>query len=431
MRALLDECFTAAVAGALPANNLAQFLPERTARRGFVVGAGKAAASMAQALVAAWPGELTGMVVTRYGHGIGQSRVGNIAIREAAHPVPDAAGLEAGRRVLSIARQLGADDTLIVLLSGGASALLEVPLAGLTLEHLQMVSAELLAAGADISSINCVRRKLSAIKGGRLAAAAAPARIIVLAISDVPGDCFADIGSGPCSPDGSTSADAIAILERYGCDVPPAVDSVLHDPDCVSPASDDPVFAKVSAHLIATSADALTAAGRVVSAAGFAPVYLGSDINEPACELALRHAQLARDYCRDRRRCESVALISGGETTVAVANPDGRGGRNSEYLLQLALALEEADGIWALAADTDGIDGTEDNAGAIIGPNSLERGRAAGLDASALLNANRSYDFFAALGDLVVTGPTLTNVNDLRVIVIAEPGRETKQAARL
>ncbi len=416
---LLDACFAAAVAAASPARCLAPHLPVPTGRPGHVVGAGKAAASMAEALVAAWPDVLTGCVVTRYGHGVGRPRVGDIDVIEAAHPVPDAAGWAAGRRILALAEGLAADDLLFVLLSGGASALLEVPLPGLTLSDLQSVNRQLLAAGADISAINCVRRKLSALKGGGLARAAAPARVHVLAISDVPGDIVADIGSGPCSPDVHSAAEARDILRRFGIDVPAAVAATLRA-DPTGPADDAAAFANVSVRVIARADDAMTAAAATAVAAGFEPVLLGAAGGEPAHRLAERHADIVRRYQRPGVR---VALISGGETSVAVTGAGGRGGRNSEYLLALALALtpDGAAGVHALAADTDGIDGTEDNAGARLYPDSLARARTLGIDPAVLLAAHRAWDFFAALGDLVVSGPTRTNVNDLRVILVTDP----------
>lgn len=398
--------------------------------RTVLVGAGKAAAAMAGAFSSAWPGPLEGVVVTRHGQGPppGQT-VPGVETCTAAHPVPDAASVRAAARVRACLRGLGPGDRVIALLSGGGSALLAEPAPGLTLEDKQDLTRQLLASGAGIAEINCVRRKLSAVKGGRLALAAAPTPVLVLAISDVPGDEVADIASGPFSPDATTLADAREVLGRHGCRVAERVARFLEDPAHESPKPGHPAFAGVTARICARSADALAAAAGVLRAAGYEPLLMDDAVNAPARDLAARHAALARQALAAGRR---VALVTGGETTVRVRNPAGRGGRNTEYLL--ALALAGAPGAWALAADTDGIDGTEDNAGALLAPDALERSRALGLDAAALLAANRAWDFFAGLGDLLVTGPTGTNANDLRIVlvdgrrVIIPPGRRARPA---
>jgi len=377
-----------------------------------VIAAGKAAASMAAALTANYGAPVEGIAVTRYGHG-GDRVIPGIDVLEAGHPVVDQNSVAAGRRALALAGAAGADDRVIVLLSGGASAVLECPRAGLELRDLAVVNHELLDAGADIRSINAVRRQLSALKGGGLAAAAWPADIHVLAISDVPDDRLADIGSGPCSPEETGAAPAREILRRFGCRATPAVWSLLEDARArdIKPS----VFGHVHARVIVRPADAVAATVRAAAEAGFEAVNLGADVTGAATDVAAEHARLALDHAR---REGSFALISGGETTVRVRNPAGRGGRNSEYALALAIAIDGASRIRALAADTDGIDGTGEHAGAFADSDTVRRAARLGLSARELLAANRSYDCFAALGDLFVTGPTLTNVNDLRVILI-------------
>jgi hydroxypyruvate reductase len=329
--------------------------------------------------------------------------------------MPDDASLIGGQRVLQLALNAGEGDRLLVLISGGASALIEHPLPGVSLADIRTINRQLLKAGADIKEINTVRKKISAIKGGRLAVAAMPAEVFLLAISDVPGDCLSDIGSGPCSPDTTSPADAHEILRRYHCDVPVGVLAAINNPNNTPPAPNYPAFAHVTSRVIARAKDALDAVSRVVGEAGYEPVRLGDDISTSARDLAAEHARLAMQH---RSRQGRYALISGGETSVQVVNPEGRGGRNTEYLLSLALALDGASGIWALAADTDGIDGTEDNAGATISPDTLVHATRLGLDGPAMLADNLSYDFFAAVEGLLVTGPTGTNVNDLRIILI-------------
>jgi glycerate 2-kinase len=410
-RDLLHRMFGAAVAVADPAHCLAPHLPAQPKGRTLVLGAGKAAASMARAVEAAWKGPLQGLVVTRYGHG---APTETIEVVEASHPVPDAAGREAARRILDLAHGLGPDDLALVLISGGGSALLTAPADELTLEDKQAVNRELLRCGAPIGEMNTVRKHLSAIKGGRLAQAAAPARVVSLLISDVPGDDPAVIASGPTVGDPTTLADARAVLEKYAIAVPAAVERHLRDPDSETPKPDDPLFAACETTLIARPAASLDAAADLARAAGFEVDILGDDLEGEARDLGREHAALARRHADAGRR---VAILSGGETTVTVRG-EGRGGRNVEYLLGMALALDGASGISAIACDTDGIDGTEDNAGAIIGPDTLARARAAGIDPAAMLANNDAYSLFADIGDLVVSGPTLTNVNDFRAILV-------------
>jgi glycerate 2-kinase len=416
MQDLLRKLFDVAVAAVSPGRCIGRFLPSGAPANTLVVGAGKAAASMAAALADQYSGNLTGAVVTCYGHGLKSAQpIAGIEVLEAGHPVPDEASLRAGRKMIDVAHAAGPGDRVIVLISGGASALLENPVAGLSLEDLQIVNRELLASGAAIAEINCVRKKLSAIKGGGLAVAAGPAEILVLAISDVPGDRFDDIGSGPCSADDTTRSDACEVLNRYSISATPAVWSVLTRDEEVSTHSEDIAFDRIQKKMLARSQDALDAVADEVARAGFQPVLLGSDINLPAGDLARRQASLAKEYYRRGGR---FALISGGETTVKVVNPKGRGGRNTEYLLHLAIELDGAPGIFAMAADTDGIDGAGDHAGAWIGPDALPTAAHLGLDVRRALARNESYEIFSGLSSLIVSGPTLTNVNDLRVILI-------------
>ncbi len=415
MTALLRQMFAAAVQAAAPSLCVPAALPAVPRGRTVVVGAGKAAAAMAAAVEAHWPqtAPLSGLVITRYGHAVPTQR---IAVVEAAHPLPDAAGVEATARILELAQGLGADDLLLCLISGGGSALLSAPAAGITLADKQAVTRALLRGGIPIGAMNCVRRHLSAIKGGRLAVAAWPAPVVSLIISDVPGDDLAAIASGPTVGDASTCADALAVLADYQLDVPEAVRAWLHRIDAETPKPDDPRLRAVDNRLIATPRKALEAACAVAHAAGVSTVLLGDDIEGEARDVAVSQARTALRY-RLAGEPAPMVLVSGGETTVTVRGR-GRGGRNSEFLLALAIALEGAAGIHALAADTDGIDGSESNAGACIGPDTLARARMLGLDASAYLANNDAYGFFDALGDLVVTGQTLTNVNDFRAILI-------------
>ena len=410
-RALLLAMFEAAVASAQPALCLPPHLPKPPAGRTLVVGAGKAAAAMAASFEAAWPAPLDGLVVTRYGHGQPTRR---IAVLEAAHPVPDAAGVAAASRVLARVAGLGPDDLVVCLLSGGASALLTLPAPGLSLQDKRQVNRALLACGAPIDAMNCLRKHLSAIKGGRLAAAAYPARVLTLAISDVPGDDPAVIGSGPTVADPTSHAEARAVLARFAIVPPAAVTAHLARAADETPKPGDPRLARAEYRLIATPAQALRAAAALATAAGYSVEILGDALQGEARDLGAQHAGLALEWRRAGRR---VALLSGGETTVTLAGK-GRGGRNGEYLLGLCRALAGAAGIHAIACDTDGIDGSENNAGAVLAPDSLTRAGAAGLSADQRLAANDSFGFFQPLGDLVVTGPTLTNVNDFRAILI-------------
>ena len=408
---LLRRLLDAALASAQPAHCLPPHLPEPLAGRTVVVGAGKAAATMAQAVEDHWDGPLEGLVVTRYGHCV-PTRA--IEVVEAAHPVPDAGGREAAARILGLAKTLGADDLALCLISGGGSALLTLPAQGIALADKQAVTGALLRSGAAIGEINCVRKHLSAIKGGRLGAACHPARVVSLLISDVPGDDPAVIGSGPTVPDPTTFADALAVLCKYGIDEPAAVIGHLEGGAEETPKEGDSRLADAETRIVATPAMALAAAAEVAREAGYTPVILGDALEGEARDLARAHARLALDAA------PGTILLSGGEATVTVTGA-GRGGPNAEYALALAWALDGAPGICATACDTDGIDGTEDNAGALVTPDTLRRARAAGEDAAARLAANDAYGFFAALGDLVMTGPTLTNVNDFRAILVGSP----------
>jgi hydroxypyruvate reductase len=416
-RRLLLDMFQAAVNAAAPALCVPPHLPSRPRGRTIVVGAGKAAASMAAAVEAHWNGPIEGLVVTRYGHGVACS---HIEVVEASHPVPDEAGSKAARRILDKVSGLTADDLVLVLISGGGSALLALPADPITLADKQAINRALLKSGAQIAEMNTVRKHLSAIKGGRLAAAAAPARVVALAISDVPGDDLSIIASGPTVPDTSTRADALAVLTKYGIEIPPAVASHLRDEASETPKPGDPRLANVVNRLVATPQKSLEAAARVARDAGLSCVILGNAIEGEARDVGIVHAGIARQ-CGDWGQPLEIpcVLISGGETTVTMRG-DGRGGRNAEFLLSLAIAADGMNGIWALAADTDGIDGSEDNAGAILTPDTLSRARASGINAKASLANNDAYSVFAALDDLVVTGPTLTNVNDFRAIVVTK-----------
>lgn len=411
---ILRDVFDAALAAVRPERCVAAALPPPPAGRTVVVGAGKAAAAMAAAVEGAWVGPLSGLVVTRYGHGV-PTRA--IEVIEAGHPVPDEAGREAAQRIMALARGLGPDDLLICLMSGGASALLASPAPGLSLDDKRAVAKALLRSGAAIGEMNVVRKHLSAIKGGWLAAAAHPARVLTLVISDVPGDDPGVVGSGPTVADASTFAEARAVLERYAIVPPPAVARHLAQACEETPKPGDPRLAGAQTRIVATAQDALEAAAAAARRQGLTPVILG-DIEGEAREVAKVLAGIARQCARHGQPAAAPCLLlSGGETTVTVRG-NGRGGRNVEFLLALAIALDGLPGVHALACDTDGIDGSEDNAGAILRPDTLARARALGLDARAMLADNDGYGFFAALGDLVVTGPTRTNVNDLRAILV-------------
>ncbi len=408
-RTALRAMFDAAVASADPRRVLAAHLPERPAGRVVVVGAGKSAAVMAAALEDAWPGvPMAGVVVTRYGHAVPTRTV---EVLEASHPVPDANSELGARRVLAAVEGLSRDDLVIALMSGGASALLELPAPGLTLADAGQVNRALLASGAAIGEMNAVRKHLSAIKGGRLAAAARPARVVTLVISDVPGDDPATIGSGPTVPDASTWAEVRAIAARYALPLPRT-----DGPETPKPGEID-----ADVRMIATPSMALAAAAAAARAHGLTPLILGDALEGESRELGTVMAGIAQSARTFGHPLPPpCVLLSGGETTVTIGQgPAGRGGRNTAFLLGLAVALRGAAGIWALAGDTDGIDGTEDAAGAIVTPSTLTRARQVGLDPRAVLAAHDSYGLFDAVGDLVRTGPTLTNVNDLRAVLVA------------
>lgn len=418
--AFLQALFAAAVAAADPAACVPRHLPPPPPGRTLVVGAGKAAAAMARAVEDYWPGELSGLVVTRYGHGVPCRR---IEVVEAAHPVPDEAGRAAAARILAAVQGLTSDDLVLVLLSGGGSALLALPFEGITLADKQQINRALLKSGAGIGEMNCVRKHLSAIKGGRLAAAAYPARVLTLVISDVPGDDPAVIASGPTVTDPTTCADALAILEKYRLAVPPTVEAVLRSGISETPKPGDLRLAHCETRVIATAQASLAAAAAAARTAGVEPLVLGDAIEGEAREVAKVMAGIAKSCALHAEPVRPpCVLLSGGETTVTVKG-QGRGGRNAEFLLALALALDGHPGIHAFAGDTDGIDGSEENAGALLTDDTLARARAAGLDAKARLADNDGYGFFAALGDLVVTGPTRTNVNDFRAIYVGGNSR--------
>jgi hydroxypyruvate reductase len=404
--------FGAAVRAAAPDICTPPRLPPPPLGRTIVVGAGKAAAAMAQAVEEHWSGPLSGLVVTRYGHG---APTRAIEVVEAGHPLPDEAGTIAAARILAMVQGLAPDDLVLALISGGGSALLALPALGIALSDKQAVGRALLRSGATIAEINCVRKRLSAIKGGRLALAAAPARVVALIISDVPGDDPATIASGPTAPDPTNAADARAILDKYRIEPPAAVIARLNDPACETPRPGDARFARVENRVIATPRDALAAAAAVARAAGVTPVILGDAIEGEARIVALAHAAAALKQAQAGGG--PTVLISGGETSVTVRG-NGRGGRNAEFLLALGVALGGHPRIHAIACDTDGIDGTEENAGAILTPDSLARAAALGLDPARRLDDNDGYGFFSALGDLIVTGPTRTNVNDFRAILV-------------
>jgi len=427
----LRALFQAAVTRALPLYNTAAFLPPPPKGRTLVLGAGKAAGAMAQAVEALWPAgaPLSGLVVTRYGHtpprppGLAQ----RIEVVEAAHPVPDAAGLEAAQRILALTQGLTADDLVLCLISGGGSALLTLPAEGLSLQDKQRVNLQLLDSGAHIGEMNCVRKHLSRIKGGRLGAACAPAQVVTLTISDVPGDDPSTIASGPTVADASTCADALDILRRYGIELPPAVQRYLQAGTLETPKPGNPAFAGHGLHLIATPQQSLQAAADAARAAGITPYILSDEIEGESREVAKVHAAMARAVAKGQGAFQKPCVIlSGGETTVTIRprvtgaadTPKGRGGRAGEFCMGLAQALQGMDGVWALAADTDGIDGVEDNAGAQVAPDTLARAGAMGLKITDYLQRNDAYGFFSRLGDLVVTGPTHTNVNDFRAVLV-------------
>ena len=427
-RSLLQHLYRVAVQRALPLPNTAACLPPPPKGRTLVLGAGKAGGAMAQAVEALWPADapLSGLVVTRYHHtpprpaGLPQ----RIEVVEASHPVPDAAGLAAAQRILHLTEGLTADDLVLCLISGGGSALLTLPCEGLTLEEKQKINRQLLESGAHIGEMNTVRKHLSAIKGGRLAAACAPAQVVTLTISDVPGDDPSVIASGPTVGDASTCADALAILARYQIAVPEGVLERLRSQALETPKPGDAVFSGHAVHMIATPQQSLEAAAAAARALGMEAHILSDEIEGESREVGKVHAALARAVARRGQPfAKPCVILSGGETTVTVrpqpaGTPRGRGGRAGEFCLGLAQALQGQAGVWALAADTDGIDGVEDNAGAFVAPDTLVRARAAGMKVEQFLDRNDAYGFFEPLGALVLTGPTHTNVNDFRALLI-------------
>ena len=431
-RIFLRQLFDVAVKRALPIDNTAAFLPVLPKGRTLVLGAGKAAGAMAHAVEALWPKDapLSGMVVTRYGHT--PERPAGVSARlkvvEASHPVPDAAGLAAAEEILHLTQGLTADDLVLCLISGGGSALLTLPAEGLSLAEKQAINQALLKSGANISEMNCVRKHLSRIKGGRLAAACAPARVVTLTISDVPGDDPSIIASGPTVADPTTCADALGILQRYNIEVSAKVLDALQNSSFETPKPGHAVFKSNEVHLIATPAQSLQAAAALAEAKGLRAYVLSDEMEGESREVGKVHAALARASAKGLgpfvRPC---VILSGGETTVTVQSAkqksgakqrEGRGGRAGEFCMGLALALQSQQGVWAIAADTDGIDGVEDNAGAMVTPDTLQRAKEAGLSLDEHLACNDAYGYFQALNDLVFSGPTHTNVNDFRAILV-------------
>jgi len=423
-KALLRHLYDVAVARALPARVLAAHLPpppDPAKGRTLVLGAGKAGGAMAQALEAAWPKDrpLEGLVITRYGHRPPDYQPRRLKLVEASHPVPDLAGQQAAARILELTQGLTPDDLVICLISGGGSALLSLPAPGLSLEDKQAVNRALLKSGANIGEMNCVRKHLSAIKGGRLAEACAPARLVTLLISDVPGDDPTVIASGPTVADATSCADALAICKRYKIELPAAARAGLESGAFETPKPGDAIFEGQQLHMLATPQQSLEAAAAAARELGLNAYILSDEIEGESREVGLVHAALARAVARrDQPFAKPCVILSGGETTVTVKAKGGRGGRASEFLLGCALGLQGEPGVHVLAADTDGIDGIEDNAGAILTPSSLARAAALGLNARNELEANNAYGFFAPLGDLVSPGPTFTNVNDFRALLI-------------
>jgi len=424
----LRKLYDAAVHRALPAHNTAAFLPPVPKGRTLVLGAGKAAGAMVHAVEALWPADapFSGLVVTRYDHTPAHPAgvPARIGIVEAAHPVPDAAGLQAAQRMLELTQNLTPDDLVLCLISGGGSALLTLPAEGLTLQDKQRINQQLLDSGANIVEMNCVRKHLSRIKGGRLAAACAPAHVVTLMISDVPGDDPSVIASGPTVADPSTCADALAILERYRIELPAPVLKALNEGQLETPKPGAPVFATQQLHMIATPMQSLQAAAELAGQAGLPAYILSDEIEGESRDVGKVHAALARAIAQGKgpfqRPC---VLLSGGETTVTVkplpaGAAKGRGGRAGEFCMGLAEGLQGQSGVWALAADTDGIDGVQDNAGARVSPDTLQRAARLGMKLSSYQARNNAYGFFEPLGDLVFTGPTHTNVNDFRAILI-------------
>jgi len=422
-RGFLLALFNAAVAQAVPGPGTAAFLPPPPKGRTLVLGAGKAGGSMAAAVDALWPANapMSGLVVTRYDYvpPAYKAAPGRIEVVEAAHPVPDAAGRRAAKRIAELTRGLTQDDLVLCLISGGASSLLAMPAEGITLEEKQAINKALLKSGAAIDEMNCVRKHLSAIKGGRLAAMCAPAQVVTLLISDVPGDAPQVIGSGPTVPDSTTCADALRILARYGIEVPAAARAGLTSGALETPKPGDAVFAGHAVHMIATPQQSLQAAAALAREAGIGVHVLSDEMEGESREVGKVHAAMARYIARRGEPfAKPCVVISGGETTVTVKSKGGRGGRATEFLLGCAIALQGEPGVHVMAGDTDGIDGVEDNAGAIVTPSTLARAAGQGLKAQDFLDNNDAYNFFKPLGDLVAPGPTFTNVNDFRAVLV-------------
>jgi glycerate 2-kinase len=431
-RTFLRQLFDAAVTRALPLKNTPEFLPKVPKGRTVVLGAGKAAGAMAHAVEALWPQDapLSGLVVTRYGHTPErpQGLAARLKVVEASHPVPDAAGLAAAEAILALTQGLTEDDLVLCLISGGGSALLTLPAEGLSLSEKQAINQALLKSGANIGEMNCVRKHLSRIKGGRLAAACAPAKVVTLAISDVPGDEPSVIASGPTVPDTTTCQDALQILLRYNIEMSDVVRRALENATWESPKPGDTVFTNTSVHLIATPQQSLLAAAALAESQGLRAYVLSDEIEGESREVGKVHAALARASAHGKSPfVKPCVILSGGETTVTVRSStnktsnkqrEGRGGRAGEFCMGLAMGLQGQAGVWALAADTDGIDGVEDNAGAMVTPDTLVRAQHVGVDLEAHLSCNDAYGYFQALNDLVFTGPTHTNVNDFRAILV-------------
>ena len=414
-RTVLLDLFRAAVQAVDPLHIIAPHLPPPPKGRTIVIGAGKASARMAEGVERHWQGPLSGLVVTRYGHGAVTER---IEIVEAGHPVPDEAGHAAATRMRDMVRGLTPDDLVLCLISGGGSALLSLPAKGIGVDEKRAIHRALLKSGAPIDEMNCVRKHLSAIKGGQLALACYPAQVVTLVVSDVPGDDPSVVASGPTLADHSTQADALRILDKYGIAVSPAVRALLADPERETPKPDDPRLAGHRFTVIASAQDALEAAAAAARDAGYTPLILSNSMEGEAREVAIAHAGIARQVMlHGQPVARPCVILSGGETSVTVRG-EGRGGRNAEFALSLAIALQGQRHVYAIACDTDGIDGTEDNAGALIDPCTLTRAARLGLDAKAMLANNDGYSYFAGMCDLVCTGPTRTNVNDFRAILI-------------
>lgn len=411
----LRSLFDTAIAAAQPDVAIAVNLPAPPKGKTYVIGAGKASAAMARTVEKNWKGPITGLVVTRYGYAVPCEQ---IEILEAAHPVPDEAGAIAARRIMELVTQAGEDDLVLCLISGGGSSLLPMPLNGITLEDKQAISRDLLKSGATIGEMNCVRRHLSAIKGGRLAEACFPAKVVNLLISDVPGDDPCDIASGPTVADVSTCDDALDIIRRYDINIPAPIRSLLEQGGAESIKPDHPTLPAISTIMVATPRLSLQAAAEFAIKAGVTPLILGDSIEGEARDVGKVLAGITHEVAVEQRLAKPpCVLLSGGETTVTVKG-DGRGGRNVEFLLSFAIAIKGHEKIHAIAGDTDGVDGLEEIAGAYASPDTLARAWSAGLKPQDSLANNDGHSFFETLGDSIITGPTLTNVNDFRAILV-------------